>query len=87
MNTQLWNFLHQCDGIDNRVIYIENHHYQFDPVSEDEEHSVEINVEDTESETIDAGYVLYAQTKDELEKYVKSILQDYFEEDMVVENW
>jgi len=86
MNMKLWNFLEKISEIEDKTIYIENYQYEQDPTDGSEEHSIEINCEDNESETYEASYLLTADTRENLEKQVEFLKNEYLEGIEIVED-
>jgi hypothetical protein len=77
MSMKLYDFVEIVTEIKNPTIYVEN--YTCEQNSEDKEvHSVEINVEDTDTENIEATYIIEAETKKALDQQVKFTLGGYF---------
>lgn len=87
MNMKLWNFLERVQGIENRVVYVENYMMEQDPVDGIEYHFVEINVEDADSETYEASFRVEENSLEALQKQVKFLMNEYFEGEEIVENW
>ena len=77
MSTNLYNFVDIVAEIKNPTIYVEN--YTCEQNSEDNEiHSVEMNVEDTDTENIEATYIIEAESKKALDQQVKFTIGGYF---------
>ena len=77
MNMKLWNFLERSQGIKNKSIYVENYHYEQD-IDGSEYHFAEINIEDIDSETYEASYLVEEKTRKELIKQCLWLTQEYF---------
>jgi hypothetical protein len=74
---KLWNFVEIVTEIKNPTIYVE--HYICEDSSDGKEiHMVEMNVEDTDTENIEATYILQAESKKDLDQQVKFTLGGYF---------
>lgn len=86
MNMKLWNFLEKISRIEDKTIYIENYQYEQDPTDGSEEHRIEINCEDNESETYEASYLLIADSCVNLKKQVEFMINEYFEGIEIVED-
>lgn len=77
MSMKLYEFVEIVTEIKNATIYIEN--YTCEQNSDDNEiHTVEMNVEDTDTENIEATYILEAESKKALDQQVKFTLGGYF---------
>ena len=77
MSMKLYNFVDIVAEIKNPTIYVEN--YTCEQNSEDNEiHSVEMNVEDTDTENIEATYIIEAESKKALYQQVKFTIGGYF---------
>lgn len=77
MSMKLYDFVEIVTEIKNPTIYVEN--YTCEQNSDDKEiHTVEINVEDTDTENIEATYKLEAESKKALDQQVKFTLGGYF---------
>jgi len=77
MSMKLYNFVDIVTEIKNPTIYVEN--YTCEQKSEDNEiHSVEMNVEDTDTENIEATYIIEAESKKALDQQVKFTIGGYF---------
>lgn len=85
MNMKLWNFLERVSGIENAVVYIENRNYEQDHDDGAEYHFLEINVEDADSETMEATYQLEAESLEMLEKEKDFIISEYFQGENVID--
>lgn len=66
------------------VIYIENYMEESDVDSTN--YIVQVNVEDADSETIDANYKIQANSREDLESEIEEI-KKVFEGEEIVENW
>lgn len=77
MNMKLWNFAGRVAGIKKAIIYVENTQFEVDEVDGSEEHYVDINVEDVDSETIEASYTVTAESEQALEKQKDFIISEY----------
>ena len=75
---KLWNFVEEVTKIENPTIYVENYTNEENPSNGKELHRVEMSVEDTDTEIIEATYVLEAESKRELDQQVKHTLGGYF---------
>jgi hypothetical protein len=87
MDMKLWNFLERIQGIENKVVYIENYTYEQDQADGMEYHTIEINVEDADSETYEASYEVEANSKEQLEKQIRFMKSEYFDDLEIIENW
>lgn len=83
MNMKLWNFLERAQGIENKALHIENYMMEVDENDGMEFHFIEINVEDADSETMEASYRVEANTHEEMEKQARFILNEYFPDENV----
>lgn len=81
---KLWNFLEKISRIEDKTIYIENYQYEQDPTGS-EEHTIEINLVDNESETLEANYLLVADSCVNLKKQVEFFKNEYLEGIEIVE--
>ena len=86
MNMERWNFLERVQGIPHKVIYIENYTYE-KGIDGIEYHSIQINVEDVDSETIEASYILRLDNLETLKSEIEEIKNEFCEGDEVIENW
>ncbi len=86
MNMKRWNFLERVQGIPHKVIYIENYRYEKD-IDGTEYHSIQINVEDVDSETIEASYILQSDNLETLKSEIEEIKNEFSEGDEVIEIW
>ena len=84
MDMKKWNFLERAAGIKNRALYIENKEYTEDV--DQKWVSIEYNVEDTDSETIDASYREWVTSEEELEEQIKEMKKE-FEDCEIIENY
>lgn len=84
MNMQRWNFFERAQGIVNKVIYIENYMEESDVDSTN--YIVQVNVEDADSETIDANFKIQANSREDLESEIEAMKKE-FEGEEIVENW
>jgi hypothetical protein len=82
---KLWNFLERVQGIGHKVIYIENYTYEKN-IDGSEYHCIQINVEDVDSETIEATHILQSDTLETLKSEIEEIKNE-FEGDEVIECW
>lgn len=80
---KLWNFVERLSGIENAVAYIENTDFKVDPIDGSEEHYVQINIEDADSETIEASFTVIAESEDELEKQKNFMISEYLQADNI----
>ncbi len=87
MNMKLWNFLERIQSIENKIVYVENHYMEQDPCDGMEYHSIQINVEDANSETIEASFLVEENSLEALQKTAKFLMNEYFEGEEIVENW
>ena len=87
MNMKLWNFLERIQSIENKIVYVENHYMEQDPCDGMEYHSIQINVEDVDSETIEASYILQSDNLETLKSEIEEIKNEFSEGDEVIENW
>jgi hypothetical protein len=78
MGMKLWNFVEKVGEIENATIYVENYTCEEDPSTGKEIHTVEMNVEDTDTEITTASYMLEAESKKALDQQVKFTLGGYF---------
>lgn len=85
MNMKLWNFLERVAGIKKAVIYVENKNFEVDPIDGAEEHYWDINVEDADSETIEASFTLIGGSEDAVEKQKDFILSEYLSGENIVD--
>jgi hypothetical protein len=77
MVMKLYNFVEIVTEIENPTIYVEN--YTCEDSSDGKEiHMVEINVEDTDTENIEATFIIEAESKKSLDQQVKFTLGGYF---------
>lgn len=84
MNMQRWNFFERAQGIENKVVYIENYMEESDLDSVN--YTVQVNVEDADSETIDASFRIQANRREDLEAEIEEI-KKVFEGEEIIENW
>lgn len=81
---QRWNFFERAQGIENKVVYIENYMEESDLDSVN--YTVQVNVEDADSETIDASFRIQANRREDLEAEIEEI-KKVFEGEEIIENW
>ena len=79
-----WNFLERAAGIKNRALYIENKEYTEDV--DQKWVSIEYNVEDTDSETIDASFREWVTSEEELEEQIEEMKKE-FRDCEIIENY
>jgi hypothetical protein len=84
MDMKKWNFLERAASIKNRALYIENKEYTEDV--DQKWVSIEYNVEDTDSETIDASYREGVTSEEELEEQIKEMKKE-FRDCEIIENY
>lgn len=84
MDMKKWNFLERAAGIKNRALYIENKEYTEDV--DQKWVSIEYNVEDTDSETIDASYREWVTSEEELEEQIEEMKKE-FKDCEIIENY
>jgi hypothetical protein len=77
MVMKLYEFVDIVTEIENATIYVENYTCE-DSSNGKEIHMVEINVEDTDTENIEATFIIEAETKKALDQQVKFTLGGYF---------
>ncbi len=77
MVMKLYNFVEIVTEIENPTIYVENYTCE-DSSNGNEIHMVEMNVEDTDTENIEATYILEAESKKALDQQVKFTIGGYF---------
>ena len=77
MVMKLYNFVEIVTEIENATIYVENYTCE-DSSNGKEIHMVEMNVEDTDTENIEATFIIEAETKKALDQQVKFTLGGYF---------
>lgn len=83
MNMKLWNFLERVSGIENAVVHIENRYFEQDHDDGAEYHFLDINVEDADSETMEATYQVEAESAERLEKQKDFIISEYLQGDNI----
>jgi hypothetical protein len=81
---KLWDFVERVAEIENATIYVENYANEQDNSDGTEIHTVEMNVEDTDTEIVTGPYVLEAESKKALDQQVKFTLGAYFKKIDVV---
>jgi hypothetical protein len=84
MNMQRWNFFERAQGIENKVVYIENYMEESDLDSVN--YTVQVNVEDADTETIDASFRIQSNRREDLEAEIEEI-KKVFEGEEIIENW
>ena len=77
MVMKLYNFVEIVTEIENATIYVENYTCE-DSTDGNEIHMVEMNVEDTDTEKIEATFIIEAESKKALDQQVKFTLGGYF---------
>ena len=77
MVMKLYNFVEIVTEIENATIYVENYTCE-DSTNGNEIHMVEMNVEDTDTEKIEATFIIEAESKKALDQQVKFTLGGYF---------
>ncbi len=77
MVMKLYEFVDIVTEIENATIYVENYTCE-DSSNGKEIHMVEMNVEDTDTENIEATFIIEAETKKALDQQVKFTLGGYF---------
>ena len=77
MVMKLYNFVEIVTEIENATIYVENYTCE-DSTNGNEIHMVEMNVEDTDTEKIEATFIIEADSKKALDQQVKFTLGGYF---------
>jgi hypothetical protein len=77
MVMKLYNFVEIVTEIKNATIYVENYTCE-DSSNGTEIHMVEMNVEDTDTENIEATFIIEAESKKALDQQVKFTLGGYF---------
>jgi hypothetical protein len=77
MVMKLYNFVEIVTEIENATIYVENYTCE-DSSNGNEIHMVEMNVEDTDTENIEATFIIEAESKKALDQQVKFTLGGYF---------
>jgi len=77
MVMKLYNFVEIVTEIENATIYVENYTCE-DSTDGNEIHMVEMNVEDTDTENIEATFIIEAESKKALDQQVKFTLGGYF---------
>lgn len=77
MVMKLYNFVEIVTEIENATIYVENYTCEDSP-NGNEIHMVEMNVEDTDTEKIEATFVIEAESKKAIDQQVKFTLGGYF---------
>ena len=85
MDMNRWNFLERVQGIPHKVIYIENYTYEKN-IGGIEYHCIQINVEDVDSETIEATHILKSDNLETLKSEIEEIKNE-LEGDEVIESW
>ena len=77
MVMKLYEFVDIVTEIENATIYVENYTCE-DSSNGKEIHMVEMSVEDTDTENIEATFIIEAETKKALDQQVKFTLGGYF---------
>jgi hypothetical protein len=78
MNMKIWNFVERVSGIKNAVVYIENTDFEYFSDGT-ENHYTQFNVEDADSETIEATFLVEAESAEQLEKQKNFMISEYLQ--------
>lgn len=81
---QKWNFFERAQSIENKVVYIENYMEESDLDSVN--YTVQVNVEDADTETIEANFKIQANSREDLEAEIEAMKKE-FEGEEIIENW
>lgn len=81
MDMKKWNFLERAASIKNKILYIENKLYEQDINTNWV--SVEYNIEDTDSETMEASFREWVQTEEELKTQIEEMKKEFKETEII----